>query len=83
MGIYNVANRSFINGLVCQAALSKRMMESSCQPGVSMSSCRIKYRRNVVMTSASVLAYVRANHILPSVSNAAINEILGCTCLSV
>ena len=35
------------------------------------------------MTSASVFAYVSEHHILPSVSRAAISDILGATCLSV
>ena len=83
MGSYILASRSFISGLLCHEALSRRMVESSCQPGVSKSSCRTKYLRKVVMTSESVLAYVRATHILPSVSKAAISEILGATYLSV
>ena len=77
------AKRCFITGLVCQAALSSRIVVSSCQPGLSRSSCAISFLRKRHITSESVLACVNANHILPSVSNAAMSEILGWTCLSV
>ncbi len=78
-----LARRCFIVELVCQEALSRSMVEFSYQPGVSKSSYLPRYRKNVVMTSASVFAWVRANHILPSVSKAASKEILGATYLSV
>ena len=69
--------------LLCQEALSSKMTESSCHPGASKSYWRMKYCRNMVITSASVLAWVSEYHILPSVSRATISEILGATCLSV
>ena len=77
------ANRDFITSFECHLALSSRISEPTSQPGSSRSSCRTRYRRNVVITSESVLAYVRANHILPSVSRASSNEMRGATCLSV
>ena len=69
--------------LVCQAALSRRITESSCHPGVSWSSYLTRYLRNKVITSASVFVYVRAQYNLPSVSRAVNNEILGATYFSV
>ena len=74
---------SFISALLCHAALSSRIMESSCHPGDSRSSYRMRYLRNNVITSASVFACVREYHNLPSVSNATIKDILGATYLSV
>ena len=83
IGTPNFASRFFINLLVCQAALSSRMAESSCQPGLSRSSYRIRWQRNSVITSASVLACVSEHQTRPSVSSAVKSEILGATCLSV
>ena len=83
MGIYILARRSFMTELVCQEALSTRKVVFSCHPGDSMSSCLTMWRMKVVITSESVFAYVKAHQILPSVSRAAIKEILGETCLSV
>ena len=59
------------------------MTLSSCQPGLSRSSCLTKYLMKVTITSAVVVACVSEHQILPSVSSAAISEILGATCLSV
>ena len=83
MGSSIFASRSFITGLVCQEALSRRMLVFSCQPGVSLSSYLVRLCRNSVITSASVFACVKAHHILPSVSSATNNDIRGETCLSV
>lgn len=74
-----LANLCFIKALACQAALSRRMVLVSCQPGSSWSSCRTKCLKNVVITSASVFACVKAHHIRPSVSRATSKEILGAT----
>ena len=82
-GTPNLARRFFITLPVCQAALSRRITEFSCQPGVSWSSCRNKYQRNNVITSASVLACVSEVQMRPSVSRASNRDILGATCLSV
>ena len=56
MGSYILASLSFISGLLCHDALSRRIVEFSYQPGVSESSLRTKYCMNVVITSESVLA---------------------------
>ena len=82
IGNYILANRSLITGFVCHAALSISIVLLVAQRGSSRSSSRTRCRRNRVITSASVLAYVSAVHILPFESSAASNESLGCTCLS-
>ena len=78
-----LAIRAFISELVCQAALSRRMVVVSSQPGDSRSSCSISLRMNNIMTSESVFAYVNENQSWPPVSRAAISESRGATCLSV
>ena len=82
MGSFIFAKRNFISSLECHAALSSRMYDDSYQPGVSWSRRRSRWRRNIVITSASVLAWVSAHQILPSVSRPKMSEILGMTCFS-
>ena len=78
-----MAKRSLISGLVCQDALSSRMVVFSSQPGDSLSSWSISLRRKSNMMSESVFACVRAHQIRPSVSRAAMTASLGATYLSV
>ena len=77
------ASLSFITTLVCHAALSSRIVDSSLQEADSRSSYLANELRNRVITSVSVVAWVNAHHILPSVSRAVCKEIHGATYLSV
>ena len=56
---------------------------SSYQPGTSVSRAWVKYWKNRAIMFESVLAWLRVNHMLPSVSKAAITDTLGMTELSV
>ena len=68
-----------ISGLVWYLAPSRRISVSCCQPGNSRSSLVIRLLKKVSKTLESVLAYVSASQTFPSVSMAAMMEILGLT----
>ena len=72
----------YVWALEWYGALSQRNTVLCCQPGSSWSKVAIICFKNKVITSPSVVEWVRVNHTLPSVSRADIMESLGCIVLS-
>ena len=69
----------FVSSLLWYEALSHRKTVSSCHPGVSLSNYFINDYKNSWIIFESVFAWDNVNQTRPSVSSAAIIDILGDT----
>ena len=82
-GIFNFSKASRVSSDVWYFALSRSMIESNIQSGISSLSLETNYLKKSRITSLSVLEWLSEKYTLPSVSNAAIRAKRGLTALSV